>query len=119
MTQNTTCTNCQGPVAVRRPSASGAHFCNAKTCKAAKVRFYRNRVAEEAELEGNPLRIQLVRDLCELERVECHGCGLPNALPGWAHRSGDGLNPCFAVGNKGRALGPGYLDAIHPERVPS
>lgn len=112
------CTNCTSPVAQRRPSTSGTHWCNRTECQAAKQKFFRGRRADAADTNAHPLRLQLVADLAHKERTNCI-CGLKDALPGWYHRDATGLKPCYAVGNQGKGLGPGYLDAIHPDRVPS
>lgn len=112
------CTNCGEPVAERRPSSSGTHWCIRAECQAAKQKFYRRRRAESAEQEAHPLRMKLITDLVTLDRTACTKCGLANALPGWYHRDETGLAPCFGTGSLGKGLGAGYLDAIHPERAP-
>lgn len=115
------CTNCTNPVAERRPSTSGTHWCKRPECQAAKQKFYRNRKAEEAERLATPIRLQLLNDVIRRERVVCSLCGLENALPGWAHRdrTAGGLTPCYGTGRQGPGLGTGYLDVIHPELVPT
>jgi hypothetical protein len=114
------CSNCSNPVASRRRSKSGMHFCTRPACQAAKQRFYRHRREETAEEDARSEQLQLVESLVSSVRIECHGCGLENALPGWAHRDAtDPVKPCTAVGNKGRKLGPGFIDTIWPELVPS
>lgn len=112
------CSNCGNAVKARRPSQSGKHFCPRPQCQTAKQRFYRkaqNKAVKQTLLE---VAAEFVRDLVQLERRECPGCGLPNAVPGWAHRDATGLAPCFAVGSQGSAI-PELLDVVHPERRPS
>lgn len=111
---------CLNRVQTRKESKSGLHFCPDPKCQAAKQKAYRSR-----RREGNPsineARRQLVADVAHLERAKCGYCQLENALPGWAHR--DMRNPekiCTGVGRRGAELGGGgFLDAIHPELVPS
>lgn len=110
------CDNCGGPVLVRRPSKSGKHFCKASKCQTAKQRFYR----EAGQTDSVDLARQLVHDVANLARKTCPGCGLENAVPGWAHRDAPGSSrPCYASGGLGPGLPSGYLDAVHPELVPN
>lgn len=115
----TECSNCQGPVAVRRPSASGHHYCQAPACQAAKQRYYRGRRAEQRDEDLRNEFLQLVHDLLHVERRRCDACGLEDALPGWVHRDATGLRPCYAWGNRGKDVGLPVLDQIHPGRVPT
>lgn len=109
------CDNCSAPVAVRRPSASGKHFCKRSKCQTAKQRFYR----ERGNLDTQALIGKLVSDLAAGRRVYCDKCGLKNALPGWGHRNGpNSLTPCYGVGSLGAGLPKGMLDSIHPELAP-
>lgn len=108
------CANCGAPVAVRRPSSSGKSFCKLSACQTAKQRFYR----ERRNTSVDDLVGSLVSALASGRRVECHGCGLENAVPGWAHRDAPGSgSPCFAVGALGAGLPSGMLDRVHPERA--
>lgn len=113
------CSGCQGPVQVRRPSKTGEHWCPKSECQAAKQRFYRAR-GKLPNQDVDALQRQFISDLAHRERVTCGQCGLPNALPGWAHRSEAGSQtPCYGVGAQGRGLGGGWLDLVHPELVDS
>lgn len=108
------CSNCQAPVQVRRPSKDGHHWCKQTLCQTAKQRHYRT----ARNTEGDNLILQLVTSLAHLERTAC-GCGLQNALPGWAHRDPSNPNqPCYRSGSAGPGLPQGMLDAIHPELRP-
>jgi hypothetical protein len=113
------CTNCGGPVRVRRPSQTGHHYCSEPVCQAAKQRFFRSTQVGKANETAEAERLQLVADLATGRRSPCHQCGLEDGLPGWAHRDATGLKPCFALGNRGKLAGAPYLDAIHPGRVPA
>lgn len=115
-----TCSHCGAPVSVRRPSRSGLHYCSAKKdCQSAKQKAYRDLRKSEVAADVEAMRLELLRDALHGSRDHCHACGLENALVGWAHRSGPAAaKPCFALGNKGAAVGITWIDAIHPERAP-
>lgn len=109
------CANCADPVKARRPSRSGKHFCSKSACQTAKQRFYR----EKGQVGPTLTLLALIRDLASLERSPCV-CGLPDALPGWAHRDAPGSStPCYRSGSKGAQLPDHALDAIHPDRAPA
>ena len=113
---------CPNTVSTRRPSDTGTHWCSNPPCQAAKQRYFRAKARRDREAARSGSQRSavhaLIHDLLNLERKPCSGCGLPNSLPGWYHRSGPGAaTPCYDQGSKGRDLPPGTLDVVWPERA--
>jgi hypothetical protein len=116
--QTTACTNCQNPVLVRRPSASGHHYCKAPACQAAKQRFYRGR---KERIEQDTFRheaLEYLEAALRGSRTTCPSCGLEDALVGWIHRDETMYGPCYGLGHRGREINAPFFDVVHPERVP-
>lgn len=113
------CDHCGAPVSVRRPSASGLHFCTSRNeCQRAKQRAYRD-LKRKGDPNVTEMRKRLLDAVANGPRSQCQACGLERGLPGWAHRAKAGEdNPCFGLGNMGGSVGLDWIDIVHPERAP-
>lgn len=114
-----TCSNCGGPVAVRRPSTTGKHFCAKQPCQAAKQSFYRQHrsaaeAAKRAKAELASERRALVTDALWTDRVTCEGCGRDDALPGWAHPAPGWTGACSHLGQRGFEVGDEWMKIVWP-----
>lgn len=114
-------TDCANEVRPRRPSTTGDHWCSNRECQAKKQKQLRARRRRE-NLSSGPVedeKVSLVRAALHIPRRVCTQCGLENAVSGFAHRAGPGLNGiCQGTGGQGRAAGQFWLDLIHPELAP-
>jgi hypothetical protein len=99
----TKCRHCDGPVARRRPSLSGAHFCTRPECVRAKARFYNQRrstnreAAELAQRQAearDDLIIAVITAVAAGERGYCSDCTRKDVLPGFGHPNPDWTAPC-------------------------
>ena len=106
---------CRGPVAARRPSDSGRHYCSKPDCQAAKQRYYRrmrtetgfksaaDRERERAELAQRQADarddqfVLVIKALAAGERVYCEECKRKDALPGYVHPDPESGAPCRAL----------------------
>lgn len=109
---------CSGPgctanVKQRRRSATGKHWCKRKECQTAKQRFYREQregpkdTGPEIEKANAKVKqyetgllsmIDLLTDTTVgFARIECPGCGRPDAIRGFPHPSLSDRSPCDAV----------------------
>jgi hypothetical protein len=109
------CSNCDAPVAIRRPSKTGRHYCQAMPCQAAKQRYYArlraetgfkslaDQEAEAAELARrqaearDELFLAVIRAVVTNERVYCEECKRKDALPGYIHPDPETGAPCRAL----------------------
>ena len=102
------CSSCQGPVRVRRKSATGYHFCAKRACQNEKQRtYYRLRNSESgrlADLDELAALAALLR-AASGEWTSCDWCRAAHVLPGWAHVGADG-KACTQLGARGPELGP-------------
>lgn len=119
---DTECRNCGGPVKRRRPSMTGAHFCQLPACRAAKQRFYyRSRQSNEAELAkrseeaGKASMAALVRAAITEDRVDCDRCGRTGVVSGFPHPTPEWNAACHGTGARELPRGTQWLvEAIYP-----
>lgn len=125
--QMTTCSNCDGPVARRRPSLTGKHFCQKLECQRARDRFYNRRrrtgakteaaLAERRQEEVRKVELTaFVRTALEEPRVDCADCGRGAVVPGYAHPAPDWQSACEALmtRNLPAGLGTALMRAVYP-----
>lgn len=100
----TRCSSCGDPVAVRRRSTTGAHYCSKRKCLAAKQRFYYQRrrddgiaKASAAEVSVNEKLLSILARLALGERVTCDECGRTDAVRHAPHPNPDWTGGCRAL----------------------
>lgn len=82
---------CSERVLATRPSKSGFHYCSTRPdCQAAKQKRLRSVRGETPKADLANHALALLGAVLHRDRVKCGGCGLTNALPGYAHPDGKG-----------------------------
>lgn len=118
------CTSCGGPVAARRKSKTGTHWCQKPTCVAMKQRFYRRHrsVAEQERLakeQAKRDRFDLVEHaLRGRPRTTCQQCSRDDAIIGFAHPTPGWGGVCLNLGERGLKAGNDWIALIWPEGAP-
>lgn len=109
--------SCSNRVVATKPSKSGLHFCTrSPACQAAKQKALRVHRGESVKSELANGALALVEALLTKDRVKCWGCGLTNALPGYAHPDGKG-GGCVSLGQTpygGPEFGPRAVQLLWP-----
>lgn len=123
-TETHECSNCSGPVAARRKSKSGTHWCSTPICVAAKQRYYRRHrgEAEQTKLQkrqNQADRLDLViYALRGRPRKVCDRCEREDGIPGFVHPTPDWTAPCDGLGSRGGQAGIDWISAIWPDGAP-
>lgn len=119
-TETHQCSSCGDPVAARRKSKTGTHWCSKPECVAAKQRFYyRHRsTAEQERLAKRQTQIDrfdLVAHVIQgRPRTPCETCGREDAILGFAHPTPDWTAPCDGLGNRASQAGIDWIELIWP-----
>lgn len=109
---------CQNMVTQTKPSRTGRHYCPARHCQTARARQYRRDAAEPSRRQERIWELMFTHDAANKGRVECPGCHLENAIPGWPHRD-PSRGPCreLVTVQDGRRIAVDFIDAVWPHPV--